>query len=397
MGGGSKTLVSDLENTPLLSSSPSSSTMDGCDSLCDIGVDVFENVGKPLSDSFVARRQRCKIYREIMLGYENLKTRAETLFEAKNEILGYYPGAWIEKVGGLKRTDYDIPSTTTLLLVGPRGSGKSTLVNRISKVLEDDKFTPDRAQVSYKLSVGAGTCFLQEYMIPRGSNSFCVYDTRSLSEKVSENNKLLKSWMTEGVQHGQMVVRGSDDSIALRVMKQKVRHTSLCTNEKRMINFVIFVVDGLLVHKSMVSGETPQYTDMLAKAFNCPYLSFKDDKPLVVVTHGDELTLSDRACVRIYLGDLLGVPPDRQIFDIPDECDLATELTIVDMLRYSLEHADRNLPLKHKAPPITVFHVFLVVIIQALLIVIIYIYRSYALYRSQAHINWHAIRHLWLG
>lgn len=60
----------------------------------------------------------------------------------------YYPGAWIEEVGGTKRYDYEIPKSTCLLLVGPKGSGKSSLVNRVSKVLEEDKFAPDRAQVS---------------------------------------------------------------------------------------------------------------------------------------------------------------------------------------------------------------------------------------------------------
>lgn len=60
----------------------------------------------------------------------------------------YRPGAWIEKVGGLKLCDYDVPETTCLILVGPSGSGKSSLINRISKVFEDDKFAPVRAQVS---------------------------------------------------------------------------------------------------------------------------------------------------------------------------------------------------------------------------------------------------------
>lgn len=48
----------------------------------------------------------------------------------------------------MKLSDYDIPETTTLLLIGPKGCGKSSLVNRISRVLEDDKFAPERAQVS---------------------------------------------------------------------------------------------------------------------------------------------------------------------------------------------------------------------------------------------------------
>lgn len=60
----------------------------------------------------------------------------------------YKPGTWIEKARGLKLCDYDVPETTCLILVGPKGSGKSSLINRISKVFEDDKFAPARAQVS---------------------------------------------------------------------------------------------------------------------------------------------------------------------------------------------------------------------------------------------------------
>lgn len=42
-----------------------------------------------------------------------------------------------------------------------------------------------------------------------------------------------------------------------------------------------------------------------------------DDMPVVVVTHGDLLSLSDRARVRVHLGEHLGISPGKQIFDIP--------------------------------------------------------------------------------
>ena len=64
----------------------------------------------------------------------------------------YKPGYWIEGVGDTKAGDCLLPDTTTLLLVGPRGAGKSTLVNRITRVFDkdDDPFAPERAQVSCK-------------------------------------------------------------------------------------------------------------------------------------------------------------------------------------------------------------------------------------------------------
>lgn len=57
--------------------------------------------------------------------------------------------------------------------------------------------------------MGDGTYFLQEYMIPRDSNSICLYDTRSLSDNSDkdENIRMLKGWMTKGVHHGELVVR----------------------------------------------------------------------------------------------------------------------------------------------------------------------------------------------
>lgn len=37
------------------------------------------------------------------------------------------------------------------------------------------------------------------------------------------------------------------------------------------------------------------------------------------MTHGDMLSLEDRARVRVFLGELLGIPPAKQIFDIPGD------------------------------------------------------------------------------
>lgn len=68
------------------------------------------------------------------------------------EFYSYTPGAWIQSVGAVKLMEYDVPQSTTLLLVGPEGSGKSSLVNRISKVFDDDKFASERTQVSCMVS-----------------------------------------------------------------------------------------------------------------------------------------------------------------------------------------------------------------------------------------------------
>ncbi|KAL7172812.1 hypothetical protein ACSBR2_032312 [Camellia fascicularis] len=313
----------------------------------------FDDAGRRISstslDFKADQRRRRSVYRDVLDSYDESWPRdliLENLYEAKSKILSYIPGAWIEKVGGMKLSDYDVPNTTSLLLIGPKGSGKSSLVNRISRVFEDDQFASDRAQVSYNSSVGDGTYFLQEYKIPRGSTSFCLFDTRCLSDDSSKNMEMLKHWMTKGVRHGELVVRDSDSSTLKTRMMCKARQSGYYSSEIRMVNFVIFVVNGLSVLKSLDSDDEAEknYTQLIATSFNCPFLSFKDDKPVVVVTHGDLLSIPERARVRVHLGELLGIPPTTQIFDIPENRDLTTKLVIVDMLCYSLEHADRNLP-----------------------------------------------------
>ncbi|EOX93819.1 hypothetical protein QUC31_004308 [Theobroma cacao] len=345
-------------------------------------------------------KRRHNVYKEVLHSYCQLQVRSMSLNEVKSKVLSYVPGAWIENVGGMKSSDYDVPKTTALLLIGPKGCGKSSLVNKISRVFEDDKFAPARAQVSFNLSVGDGTCYLQEYTIPRGSASFCLYDSRSLCNDTSDNINMIKCWMTKGVRHEELVVRKSHQSSLRRRMKCKTRERSWKSCETRTVNFVIFVVDGITVLKSM-EGDGPdetQYMEMITRAFMCPYLSFKDDKPAVVITHGDLLSLADRARVRVHLGELLGIPPAKQIFDIPESDDPATALTIVDMLRYSLEHADRNLPRKN-----WVYKVFLSACTYLLAMLGIAIVAAYVkhlkmrhAHKSEFHIDWRAIRHMWL-
>lgn len=289
------------------------------------------------------------VYAQVFKNYDELKNRVVNMEVDKSKILSYTPGSWIENVGGMTINEYNVPQTTTLLLIGPKGAGKSSLVNRISRVFEEDKFAPERAQVTYNSSITEGTSFLQEYMIPRNSTSLCLYDTRGFSNDLIENYKMIKKWMTKGVRHGKLVKSESDGSSLLARIKSKTHKNKRLPYERRKVNFVIYVVNGLTVLKCMdTNGAKTEYTQMIAKVFRSSFLSFKDQKPAIAITHGDLLSLSERARVRVYLGELLGVHPSKQTFDIPDDCEPTTELTIVDLVRYGLQHSDRNLPRKSR-------------------------------------------------
>lgn len=287
-----------------------------------------------------------KIQHQILRSYDDLRNRSKNLEEEKQKILRYKPGAWIEKAGCLKLHDYEVPRTTTLVLFGPRGSGKSSLINRISKVFEEAKHASARAQVSYNPSIGDGTTFLREYMIPRESTSFCLYDSRGLSHDFSENQRVFRKWVDEGVRHGELITWDTDGESLRKRLKEKDIYCDHLSFKARVVNFMIFVVDGLSILKCTESAVRTDYEKMITSTFNSPWVSYQDDKPVVVFTHGDLLSLSERARVRARLGELLGVPPTEQIFDIPDSEDPETQLAIVDMLCYSLEHAERNFPVK---------------------------------------------------
>ncbi|XP_024982057.1 uncharacterized protein LOC112518554 [Cynara cardunculus var. scolymus] len=345
-------------------------------------------------------RRMNNAYAQVLQNYDELNHRVVNMEVAKSKVLSYTPGLWVENVGGMTKSDYDVPITTTLLLIGPKGSGKSSLVNRISRVFEDDKFAPERAQVTYNSRSTNGTLFLQEYMIPRSSTSFCLYDTRSFSGDLSENLEMIKRWMKKGVSHGELVKSASDSSSLQARMKRKARQNELVYYERRTVNFVIFVVNGLSVLKCVEShGVDTQYTQMVAELFGSPFLSFKDHKPAIAITHGDLLSLSERARVRIYLGELLGVHPSKQTFDVPDNSERTTDLTIIDMVRYALEHADRNLPCKGEPlifkDSIPVWACLLLLVALGIIIITNRLAHGESIPEPSVEVDWKTIRHLW--
>lgn len=58
-------------------------------------------------------------------------------------------------------------------------------------------------------------------MVPRSSASFCLYDTRSLSENFADNDEMLQRWMTKGVRHGELVIRyGNLTMVVLALLLQ---------------------------------------------------------------------------------------------------------------------------------------------------------------------------------
>lgn len=156
-----------------------------------------------------------------------------------------------------------------------------------------------------------GTYLLQEYTIPRNSASFCLYDTRGLLDRISDNDLMLRLWLKEGVCHGEVVIRWfwacycndtfivsliiprsfnhnveqicscgirNTDDLNLRKRLQKRTCHSHRLHKKRKVNFVIFVVNGASVLKEMDdegAGTDQNYNKVAASAFSNTYLSFR--------------------------------------------------------------------------------------------------------------------------
>eukprot|EP01018_Ginkgo_biloba_P025584 Gb_25571 [translate_table: standard] len=134
------------------------------------------------------------------------------------------------------------------------------------------------------------------------------------------------------------------------------------------------------------------------------------------MTHGDELADSDRLRSRVFLGELFGVSAVNQVFDISDDSNPATDMALLDMLEFCLQHADRNLPYKEKdlvhqlgsllKLPIRVAQwpskiamgeeLKYSAILVGLSIFLWHQFLSSAGSKSDG-LEWHQIRHLWLG
>jgi energy-coupling factor transporter ATP-binding protein EcfA2 len=266
MGGDTfKDDVVDEESSRSSSSSPCS-----CCFSDDLGFkdDVSEENFTNFSNHVTDLRRREKAYQEILQSHDLLlRTSKRKLRQARNEILSYTPGSWSD----VKLSDYNIPKTTSIMLVGPKGAGKSSLVNKITRVIEDDAFLLDRVQESFGTPSKGGTYFVQEYMISRGgSASFCLYDTRGLSRiSSSDNTSMIEQWMTRGVLHGEPVIWASDSSD----LKDRLIRDGGTGYERRKVNSIIFVVNAVEILKSM-ECET-SYASMITTAFNSPILLFK--------------------------------------------------------------------------------------------------------------------------
>ncbi|GAQ84679.1 hypothetical protein KFL_002000150 [Klebsormidium nitens] len=279
-----------------------------------------------------------------------LAKKAADLASLRAEIQAYAPGAKLLPAGDKTKEDYVIPQKTVLLLVGDMGAGKSTLVNNIHRAVHDTRTDLDIAATASS-STGSHSLLLQEYSItPR----LLVFDTRGLSVgNTGENVGLLKEWVQHGVADSQAVIRSSDGQESREAIQDRVRRHQRAFRRRR-VNFAIYVVNAAAVHSAAQRvGEERRVEAQRMRSIYSALHQFKDYSPIVVMTHGDQLSPGDRDRARLLIAETLGVDAGDSVFDIAsftgreqedDELDPITDAALLSMLQQALKLADRSLP-----------------------------------------------------
>eukprot|EP00271_Cylindrocystis_brebissonii_P023064 TRINITY_DN926_c0_g1_i1.p1 TRINITY_DN926_c0_g1~~TRINITY_DN926_c0_g1_i1.p1 ORF type:complete len:462 (+),score=99.97 TRINITY_DN926_c0_g1_i1:180-1565(+) len=308
-------------------------------------------------DSEEGRAEHERVKQELIKKREALGKRAANADDLREQLARYTPGAGLRPAGGKTASDYEIPGATTILLVGMMGAGKSTLVNNMIRVLNKRTSGFDRAQVVEQDGAN-GTYLLEEYSVCEESGKILVFDSRGLPSIDSEEGRsIIKDWLVNGVRHGQKVIRPSDSRCEKESLAARARqgHHSLAV--KRNVNFVVLVVSAVSLD-TMRKRDDLMAMQNLRRLCTSPFLSFKDDRPVVVMTQGDRLSPEDRIEARILLGRVMGVSPVDYVFDVAgyvrrkvldeDSTSATDDMALLEMLEFALQRADRNL--RYKPP-----------------------------------------------
>ncbi|PKU86768.1 uncharacterized protein LOC110104421 [Dendrobium catenatum] len=302
---------------------------------------------------------RMRVVREL----ERLAAAAsESIDELRHRLLTYKAGDLWFPAGGITKQDTDIPPVITLLLLGFAGVGKSSLVNLMYSVLGRSGFVPF-AHTSSPAGKEGRTLNLEEHNVLRSMKSgFCVFDSPGLDyDHISEGFDEVSHWVEDGVRHRQLChMSPSSSSSSFPSFPSTSTSTSSSAAAgnrfmRRRVNCAFVVANLSELHSSLASGHL-QPLDATRQLFHHPSIREScNDAPILILTHGDELTEDERIDTRVALCDYLGVAETSGVYDIPclnehgvhiDEFEPVTAYAVAEAVYRALVVADRCHPPK---------------------------------------------------
>lgn len=291
---------------------------------------------------------RFRLFREL----ERLAVIApDGLNEIRHKLLAYRSGDFWVPTGGISKESMDIPPVGTILLVGFSGSGKSSLVNLMYSVLGRTGLVPF-AQTSSGNSSNSTTVFMEEHNVVRSTrNGFCVYDSRGFDYgKVTEFLEEISGWMNDGVHHNQLCLRPGDD---LEQIKDKVENLNLRSSSKfvqRRVNSAMVVANVAEIYKALKAGDLKPL-EATKQLFSSPALRKSNENPILILTHGDLLSVEERMDGRLKICEHLGVSETNGVYDtvclteygfLAEESDPVTAYAASEALYRALLVSDRG-------------------------------------------------------
>ncbi|KAF5745899.1 hypothetical protein HS088_TW06G00064 [Tripterygium wilfordii] len=290
---------------------------------------------------------RTRVLREM----ERLALIADDgLNEVRHKLVGYASGDFWVPIGGIRKEDTDIPPVNTILLVGFRGSGKSSLVNLMYSVLGRSGLVPF-SQTSSGSASNYTTMYLEEHNVMRSIRyGFCVYDSRGFDYgNLEEAMEELSSWMHDGVYHNQLCLRSGDEEL----MKDDEEIVNLRSSSKfvvRRVNCVMVVANMAEIYKALKAGDSKPL-EATRELFCSRALRMCNEKPILILTHGDMLTTEERIDGRLKICKRLDISETNGVYDIvclteygflAEESDPITAFALAEAVYRALLISDRD-------------------------------------------------------
>ncbi|KAK9756889.1 hypothetical protein RND81_01G127500 [Saponaria officinalis] len=189
---------------------------------------------------------------------------------------------------------------------------------------------------------------LEEHNVTRSMRAgFCVYDSRGFDydDRQGETLVELSEWTADGVKHNQMCRRSGDSPAC-------VTNRSSSKFARRQVNCAMVVANMADIYKDLVNtGGGLKCLEATKQVFCYHGLKRGNQNPILILTHGDKLTATDRMNARTKICEVLGISETSGVYDIvcmtehgvaAEECDPVTAYALTEAVYRALLISDMS-------------------------------------------------------